>query len=390
MPRTNKFLLTIAGRELTTQEIRDALIPYLETLLEEHGDILVNLVESFSSAPGEERTLEIQQKPSVVERLTAPISPPNTVLDTNHLDTEQQRALARVSDNASEGKLPPHILYLMDLGMEIEVIRQIIKKFPAFSYYTLHGKIKPLVDFLLDVGVPKSDIPIILGKRPSLCGISLTENLIPTMGFLEDLGVDKKQWGKVIHRFPALLTYSRPKLKATVDFLYEMGVSSENVGKILTRYPKIVSYNVEDKLRPTAEYFCSLGVDVAVLLARGPQNFGLSIEANLKPVTEFFLERGYTIGDVGTMISRNATLYTCSLSESLVPKWDYFLTMDYPNSELIKFPQYFSYSLVGRIQPRYEIVKKSGVRLLLNQVLSLSDRNFDIVLKKKLNKSSNG
>lgn len=375
-----KFLLTIAGRELTTQEIRDALIPYLETLLEEHGDILVNLVENFSSAPGEERTWEIQQKTSV----------DTNHLDTKHLDTKQRRALARVSDIDSEGKFPPHILYLMDLGMEIEVIRQIIKKFPAFSYYTLHGKIKPFVDFLLDVGVPKSDIPIILGKRPTLCGISLTENLIPTMGFLEELGVDKKQWAKVIYRFPALLTYSRPKLKATVDFLYEMGVSSENVGRILTRCPQIVSYNVEDKLRPTAEYFCSLGVDVAVLLARCPQNFGLSIEANLKAVTEFFLERGYSISDVGTMITRYGALFTFSLSENLVPKWEYFVTMDYPNSELVKFPQYFGYSLVGRIQPRYEIVKKSGVRLLLNQVLSLSDQNFDIVLKKKLKKMSNG
>lgn len=33
----------------------------------------------------------------------------------------------------------------------------------------------------------------------------------------------------------------------------------------------------------------------------------LSIEANLKPVTEFFLERGYSLRDVGTMISKYDT-----------------------------------------------------------------------------------
>ncbi|CAL5349021.1 unnamed protein product [Camellia sinensis] len=141
---------------------------------------------------------------------------------------------------------------------------------------------------------------------------------------------------------------------STVDFLYEMGLSAESVGKILTRCPHIISYSVEDKLRPTTEYFRSLGVDVALLLHRSPQTFGLSIEANLKPVTEFFLERGYNIEDVATMISRYGAL--CILLACWI---------------------YFGYSLDERIKPRYAIVTESGVRLLLNQVLSLSDGEFD-------------
>lgn len=371
----------LVGRELTTPEIRDALAPYLDTLLEEYGDVLIDVVENFPSAPDKEKSDENIQRPTVKERLEAPVPPPNTTLDSKKL-----KALARVSDLGPSGKLPPHIVYLVDLGMELEVIKDVIRKFPAFAYYSLEGKIKPVVEFLLDLGVPKEDIPIILSKRPQLCGISLSENLIPTMTFLENLGVDKKQWAKVIYRFPALLTYSRPKLKATVDFLYEMGLSAESVGKTLTRCPNIISYSVEDKLRPTADYFSSLGVNVAVLLSRSPQNFGLSIEANLKPVTEFFLERGYTIGDVGTMISRYGALYTFSLTENLIPKWEYFLTMGYPKFELVKFPQYFGYSLEERIKPRYAIVRESGVKLLLNQVLSLSDIEFNKVLKRKMEK----
>ncbi|KAL0381804.1 UNVERIFIED_CONTAM: Transcription termination factor MT, chloroplastic [Sesamum angustifolium] len=201
--------------------------------------------------------------------------------------------------------------------MELEAIREVIRKFPAFAYYSLEG-------------------------------------------------VDKKQWAKVIYRFPPLLTYSRQKLKATVDFLYEMGLSADNVSKVLTRCPNIISYSVEDKLRPTADYFRSLGVDVALLLHRSPQTFGLSIEGNLKPVTEFFLERGYSLGDVATMISRYGALYTFSLPENLMPKWEFFLTMVYPKTELIKFPQYFGYSLEDRIKPRYETMRKCGVQMKLN------------------------
>ncbi|KAI5657543.1 hypothetical protein M9H77_26336 [Catharanthus roseus] len=371
----------LVGRELTTLEIRDALIPYLDTLLGEYGGVLVDVVESFPEPPVKEKLEENTQKLPIKESPDTLISPTPTILDSKKL-----RALARVSEVSPAGKLPAHVTYLVELGMELDVIREVIRKFPAFAYYSLEGKIKPVVEFLLELGVAKSDIPTILTKRPQLCGISLSENLIPTMTFLEELGVDKKQWAKVIYRFPALLTYSRPKLKGTVDFLYEMGLSAENVSKVLTRCPNIISYSVEDKLRPTAGYFGSLGVDVALLLQRSPQTFGLSIEANLKPVTEFFLEMGFSMGDVRTMISRYGALYTFSLAENVIPKWEFFLTTRYPKSEVVKFPQYFGYSLEDRIKPRYAIVEENGVKLLLNQVLSLSDQEFDKAVRKKLEK----
>ncbi|XP_058090873.1 transcription termination factor MTERF5, chloroplastic isoform X2 [Magnolia sinica] len=357
----------LVGRELTTLEIREALVPYLESLLEEHGDILVDVVENFPDPPGKERPI--------------PTPPTNTSLSSKKL-----KAIARVSELGSNGQLPAHVSYLLDLGMDLKQIKDMTRKFPAFAYYSLEGKVKPVVELLLTLGVPQSDIPSILHKRPQLCGISLTENLKPTMTFLENLGVDKNQWAKVIYRFPALLTYSRQKVKASVDFLCELGLSSKSIGKILTRCPHIISYSVDDKLRPTAEYFRSMGVDVAVLLHRSPQTFGLSIETNLKPVTEFFLEKGYDMGDVGTMVSRYGALYTFSLMENVIPKWEYFLTMDYPKSELVKFPQYFGYSLEERIKPRYARVKECRVRLLLNQVLSVSDSEFEKVLKRKVMK----
>ncbi|PQM40114.1 transcription termination factor MTERF5 chloroplastic [Prunus yedoensis var. nudiflora] len=359
-------------RELTTLEIREALTPYLESLLDEHGVFLVDLVESFPNAP-------VKEKP------VAPVTKSQSSVDLKKL-----KAISRVSEIGPAGKLPPHILYLLELGMDLDQIKGIARRFPSFAYYSLEGKIKPIVEFLLELGVPKSDIPTILNKRPQLCGISLSENIIPTMSFLEDLGVDKKQWAKVIYRFPALLTYSRQKVKTTIDFLYEMGLSAELIGKVLTRCPNIISYSVEDKLRPTAEYFLSLGVDVAVLLHRSPTLFGLSIEANLKPVTEFFYERGYSMEEVGIMLSRYGALYTFSLAENLIPKWEFFLTMDYSKSELVKFPQYFGYSLEERIKPRYALMTECGVRLLLNQLLSLSAGNFDKALNKKIKKLSAG
>ncbi|KAE8647486.1 hypothetical protein Csa_003236 [Cucumis sativus] len=358
----------LVGRELTTLEIRDALNPYLESLFEEHGTHLVHAVENFPS-------------PSIKEKTATPVPVSNSTIDTKKL-----KAISRVSELGPTGDLRPEILYLIEHGLNLDQIKEITRRFPSFAYYSLEGKIKPVIEFFLDLGVPKSDIPIILYKRPQLCGISLSENLKPTMKFLENLGVDKKKWAKVIYRFPAILTYSKQKVETTISFLYELGLSEERVGKVLTRCPNITSYSVEEKLRPTAEYFHTLGVDVAVLLYRCPQTFGLSIEANLKPVTQFFLERGYSMEDVGTMTSRYAALYSFSLADNLVPKWDFFLTMGYSKAELIKFPQYFGYSLEGRIKPRYAIMKNSQVMLLLNQLLTLSESNFNKAVIKKVNK----
>ncbi|GER52723.1 mitochondrial transcription termination factorfamily protein [Striga asiatica] len=368
----------LVGRELTTLEIRESLIPYLESLHDEHQSTLIDVVENFPDPPIKEKYEETVHKQPTPE---IP-GPPSTQTP----NSKRLKALARVTDIA---KLPSHVNYLLELGMELEAIKEIIRKFPAFAYYSLDGKIKPVVEFLLDLGIPKQDIPTILTKRPQLCGISLTENLIPTMGFLEELGVDKRQWAKVICRFPPLLTYSRQKLRSTVDFLYEMGLSSENVSKVLTRCPSIISYSVEDKLRPTAEYFQSLDADVAVLLRKSPQTFGLSIEGHLRPVTNFFLENGYSLGDVATMASRYGVLYSFSLTDNLMPKWEFFQTMDYPESELVKFPQYFGYSLVDRIKPRYEMLRQSGVKVLLNQMLSLKVIDFQKLVKRKMQKEVN-
>ncbi|KAL7135907.1 hypothetical protein ABFS83_11G129800 [Erythranthe nasuta] len=375
----------LVGRELTTLEIRDALIPYLETLLEEYEAILVDVVENFPNPPVKEKLEESVHKQPITENSIALVSSSSIP----SLDSKKLKALARITDLSPTSKLPSHIIYLLELGMEFNAIKEVIRKFPAFAYYSLDGKIKPVVEFLLDLGVPKEDIPTILSKRPQLCGISLTENLIPTMKFLEELGVDKKQWAKVIYRFPPLLTYSRQKLQATVDFLYEMGLSSDNVSKVLTRCPNIISYSVEEKLRPTANYFRSLGVNVTLLLYRAPQTFGLSIEGNLKPVTEFFLEKGYSLEDVAIMVARYGALYTFSLPDNLMLKWEFFLTTFYPKTELVKFPQYFGYSLEDRIKRRYEIMRKCEVKVLLNQMLSTSEDDFHVLLKKKMQKKAN-
>ncbi|XP_062219550.1 transcription termination factor MTERF5, chloroplastic-like [Phragmites australis] len=353
------------GRELSTPEIRDALLPYLEALSREHGDSLVEVVENFPDPFSMER-----------EALSSMALTPTS--------SNKQKAIARISTPTSGGALPELVLYLLDLGMDHEEIKNIVRKFPAFAYYNVDRKIKPLVELLLELGVPRSSIPGIIKKRPQLCGISMSDNLKPMMVYLENIGVNKARWSKVICRFPALLTYSRHKVETTVSFLTELGVSKENIGKILTRCPHLMSYSVNDNLRPTAEYFRSIGADAASLIQKSPQAFGLNVEVKLKPITEFFMLRGFSMEEIGIMVNRFGIIHTLSLEENLLPKYEFFLTMEYPRGELVKFPQYFGYSLEQRIKPRYAQMTGCGVRLILNQMLSVSDARFEEILQKRV------
>lgn len=357
------------GREqLSAFEIQETLIPYLESLLVEKGDFIYNLFPKLSISPSSTELLSMKIK-------------------RKQKNNKLLKAVARVCEKDSEGDLLPQVLYLIEIGMKLNQIKDITRKFPPFAFYNLDRKIKPTIEFLLGLGISQADIPTILSKRPQLFGISLSNNLIPTMAYLEGFGVDKTQWAKIIYKFPAFLTFSRQKVRATIDYFSELGLSEGCIGKILTRFPHIISYNVDDKLRPTSEYFHSLGFDVANVMRKCPQVFGLSLEGNLKPITGFFVEKGFTDDEIQAMISKYGTMYSFSLAENIIPKWEFFLTMDYDVKDLVKFPHYFGYSLEGRIKPRWSCLKESGVPMILSQLLSISDANFLTTLHKKAQRS---
>ncbi|KAL9258424.1 Transcription termination factor MTERF5, chloroplastic-like protein [Drosera capensis] len=270
----------------------------LEAFHCQHGDAFSDMVVHFPDPPPE-------VKPSL-QTLPLELDPDQEKLPCLAIDSIRPRAMGRVSETVPVEDLPPHVIYLVELGLDLQKIRVII---------SLEGKVKPLVEFLLELGVPKSGIPNILYRRPHLCGFSLSNKLIPTIKYLEGLGVDKQKWSK---GWPQILT--------------------------------------------------------------------LSIESNLRPMTEFFLEKGYSMEEIAMMIQRAPSLYTFSLSKNVLPEWEFFLSMGYPRSELVKFSPYFGYSLEVRIKPRYALMELRGVRMPLNQLLSLSDVKLDKALRAKMKK----
>ena len=128
-----------------------------------NGCSTLKVVESFPNPPDKEEK---------------PVAPLPASLSPSLLDSKKLKAISRITETGPAGELRPQILYLIELGMDLDRIKGITRRFPAFAYYSLEGKIKPLVEFLLDLRVPKSYIPTLLNKKPQLCGLSLSENII--------------------------------------------------------------------------------------------------------------------------------------------------------------------------------------------------------------------
>lgn len=78
------------------------------------------------------------------------------------------------------------------------------------------------------------------------------------------------------------------------------------------------------------------------------------------------------------MVVRSPGLLTLSVMKNLAPKVEFFLKeMNGDVSELKRFPQYFSFSLERRIRPRFGMLRQLGVSVPLEDMLKVSDGEFN-------------
>ncbi|GAB2237407.1 hypothetical protein Droror1_Dr00015309 [Drosera rotundifolia] len=100
----------LTGKELTTMEIREAVSPYLEALLPEHGDTLIDMIVHFPHPPPEVKSAP--RTPSLkLDRDQEKL--PVLAIDSMRpgaMARMRPRAMARVSESVQVEDLPPHII----------------------------------------------------------------------------------------------------------------------------------------------------------------------------------------------------------------------------------------------------------------------------------------
>ncbi|GAU37666.1 hypothetical protein TSUD_220910 [Trifolium subterraneum] len=190
--------------------------------------------------------------------------------------------------------------------------------------------------------------------------------------------------GRILDMLPELLTCEpHNDIYPLLDFLLnEVEIPYHHVQKSILRCPRLLVSSIENRLRPALCYLRELGfVGRHSLTCQTTLLLISSVEDTLMPKVEFLTGLGFTRAEVSKMVLRSPGLLTYSVANNLVPKLDFFLNeMNRDVAELKRFPQFFSFSLEGRIKPRYAMLVRLGLSLPLQEMLQVSDGGFDSML----------
>ncbi|XP_057432988.1 transcription termination factor MTEF1, chloroplastic isoform X2 [Lotus japonicus] len=198
---------------------------------------------------------------------------------------------------------------------------------------------------------------------------------------LSSMGIPRTAMGRILDMLPQLLTRDPHRdLYPILDFLlHEVRIPYPDVQKSILRCPRLLVSSVEERLRPSLCFLRELGfVGPHSLTCQTTLLLVSSVEDTLLPKVEFLRGLGFTRLEVSNMIVRSPALLTLSVVNNLAPKVEFFLKeMNGDVAELKRFPQYFSFSLEGRIKPRHALLVRHGVSLSLQQMLQVSDGGLE-------------
>lgn len=234
--------------------------------------------------------------------------------------------------------------------------------------------------YIDDLGV---DFSKALLKNPSLRSASV-DSVKAVERCLSSMGIERSAFGRILDMYPQLLT-SDPfrDLYPVFDFLLnDVGIPYHSIRRSIIRCPRLLVCSVDHQLRPALRFLRVLGfVGRKAITFRTTMLLVSSVRGTLAPKIEYLEGLGFGHGQVAKMVLRSPGLLTYSIRRNLLPKVEYFTReMKGDVKELKRFPQYFSFSLDGRIRPRHRILEEHGLVLPLSDMLKISDAEFKVRL----------
>ncbi|KAF6165486.1 hypothetical protein GIB67_023315 [Kingdonia uniflora] len=194
------------------------------------------------------------------------------------------------------------------------------------------------------------------------------------------MGIEQSDIKRIFGMYPHLLTCDiHTDIYPVFDFLLnDVEVPYRDIRKCISRCPRLLVCDVEDQLIPTLFFLRRLGfVGAHKITCQTTLLLVSSVEGTLLPKIDYIRSLGFSYKDATKMVLRSPGLLTFSISNNFRPKVEYFLNeMKGDVRELKRFPQYFSFSLEGKIKPRHCLLVKHGLSLFLSEMLKVSDGEF--------------
>ncbi|CAL9095572.1 unnamed protein product [Musa textilis] len=218
-----------------------------------------------------------------------------------------------------------------------------------------------------------------LSLNPSLRSAPLSA-LHSSAAALLSFGLLPADAGRVFAMFPSLLTCD-PSADLLPVFHFLLGPAAipfPDLRKSVARCPRLLVSSVPSQLLPALRFLRRLGfVGRHRITCRTTLLLVSSVEATLLPKLDYLRGLGFSHRETRSMVLRSPGMLTFSIENNFKPKVEFFLhDMGRDLSELKDFPQYFSFSLEGKIKPRHRLLAESRLRMPLSEMLKVSDGEF--------------
>ncbi|EMS67993.1 hypothetical protein TRIUR3_08930 [Triticum urartu] len=304
------------------------------------------------------------------------------------------------------------------LGVTRARLAAFVRAYPACLHASVAVDLAPIVKALRGLDVDRQDIPRVLERYPDVLGLKPDGTISTSVAYLVGIvGVAPRDIGPMVTHYPFFLSMRvGTTIKPFCDYITSLGLPMRILARIIEKRPYILGYDLEETVKPNVEALLSFGIRKEVLplmIAQYPSILGLPLKVKLaaqqyffnlklkmdpdgfaraveklpqlvslhqnvilKPV-EFLRGRGITDDDIGRMLIRCPQILL--LRNELMKNSFYFFKSELkrPISELLEYPEYFTYSLESRIKPRYMRVASKGIRCSLDWFLNCSDQRFE-------------
>ncbi|CAN6575104.1 unnamed protein product [Malus baccata var. baccata] len=195
------------------------------------------------------------------------------------------------------------------------------------------------------------------------------------------LNVDSE---KALHQNPDFPSCPLSSFKSVEGCLSSMGIERSAQGRILDMYPQLLTVDPHSALYPIFDFLLTEVripfPDIRKSIIRCSRLLVSDLDSQLRPALKFLTQLGFS--GRSSITCQTTVLLVSSVEFTLLPKIDRKLTffleeMKRDVAELKRFPQYFSFSLEGKIKPRHRLLVEHGFSLPLRDMLKVSDGEFN-------------
>ncbi|KAF8399493.1 hypothetical protein HHK36_015359 [Tetracentron sinense] len=212
-------------------------------------------------------------------------------------------------------------------------------------------------------------------RSAALDSVKSVEKCLYSMGF------ERSDIGRMLDMYPQLLTCDPyTDLYPVFDFLLnDVNITYTEIRKSIIRCPRLLICSVDGQLKPALDFLRGLGfVGPHAITCQTTLLLVSNVEGTLIPKLDYLQSLGISYREAVRMVLRSPGLLTFSISNNFRPKVEYFLNeMKGDLAELKRFPQYFSFSLEGKIKHRHRLLVEHGFSLPLSEMLKVSDGEFN-------------